>query len=779
MALVERLAVLITGDATGAVSALKDVASQAEKSAAKADGSASKFSGTATKIGAGMMAAGAGLLTFAVSSASTTEALGLEVRKLQRYTGMTAEEASKLAFAAKQSSVPVDSLAVGLGKLSKSMEAGSPAFDTLGVSARDSSGKLRNLGAVLPEIADKFAAMPNGAEKTATALQLFGRSGMDLMPFLNKGAAGMKELGDEAEKMGLVLSQDNVDQVMKAREAHKKLDATLQGVRNQIGLQVMPILTGFTNILGSIPGPIKDILVPLTTIGGIALVGFGAIGMLVGQLQNLGPIITTVKGAIAGLEVELGPIGWTMLAVTAAVSIATLAFGDFGSASKHNTEDVQSFTTALQGEAAAMDDSIRTTIAQKWAKQDLSQAFIDSHVSSDLLTASVKDGGDALLKYAHQMQDNGRTSLEANHYYEQLTQTQKDYVDGVIAAYEAGDISKGKMDQLISQAGHLATDYDKAKSSTDALKTSTEEIAPPVNNLADAEAAAANATADHVQAAKDLDEQLHKTFDPIEKSIAATRAQERAQQDQEKAVRDVAAAQAALTAAQAEGDPTKVAEATDALTQAQRHLEDSNSTLLQATADQQVAFTNLRGELEQHPEKFQDAIAKIDSWAISGKVTTEQAAAMKREIYTAAMEARNFPDSVHLKFTLDTWEAAQQISDLDTRVQTLNQLAHSNEGEFFRTHHKDDSGNWIPNASGGFSLAGRALLVGEHGPELFVPSSSGSIVNALSTEHALSGGGGGAGTMVINITMPPGSDGDSVVDAIRRYERRNGTAWRT
>jgi hypothetical protein len=777
MALVERLAILITGDASGAINEMKKVATEAEKNAAKADGTVSKFSGTATKVGAGMVAAGAGLLAFAVSGISTAEALGGEVRKLQRYTGMTAEEASRLAAIAKHVNVPVDTLAAGLGKLSKTMEAGSPGFDSLGVSARDSDGKLKSLGAFLPELADKFKDLPNGPEKTATALQLFGRNGMEMMPFLNKGAAGMKELGDEAEKMGLVLSQDNVDQILKSKEAHKKLDETLQGLKTQIGLQVMPVITSFTEILGSIPGPIQDILVPLVTFGGVALVGFGAVGMLVGALKNLGPMFNTVKTAVATFSLELGPIGWTMLAVGAAVAVATAAIGIFGDSNKVNAQNVADFTTMLNGEAAALDDSIRTKAAHVLADKNLSQAFTDSKVSSDDLIASIKDGGTALKQYATQVKDNGSNSLEASRDYGYLTDTQKKYVDGVRASWEQGNISLQTMKNLISQAGNMSAEYGKAKTSTDALKSSTEELNPPVKDLADAQSAAASATADHVQAAKDLDAQLHATFDPMEKSVSATRAQARAQQDQEKATRDVAAAQKALTDAQATGDQTKIAEATDNLTSAQRRLEDSNSTLLQATADQEVAFTNLRGELEQHPEKFGDAIKKIDDWAVSGKITTTQAEAMKTQLYLAALEAQNFPDHVNLKFNIETWEAAEQISDLDRRVQVLNQLAHSTEGDFFRTHHKDQNGNWVENASGGFLPAGRMSLVGEHGPELFIPSSSGSVVNALSTSHAMAGGDGGS-TMTINITMPPGSDGADVVEAIRKYERMNGTGWR-
>jgi hypothetical protein len=78
-------------------------------------------------------------------------------------------------------------------------------------------------------------------------------------------------------------------------------------------------------------------------------------------------------------------------------------------------------------------------------------------------------------------------------------------------------------------------------------------------------------------------------------------------------------------------------------------------------------------------------------------------------------------------------------------------------------------------ANGGPVNAGSPYLVGERGPELFVPSNYGKIVDNMATMSMLSGGTPVAGGGVnVTINLPPGVNGDDVVDAIRRYERRNG-----
>jgi TP901 family phage tail tape measure protein len=81
-------------------------------------------------------------------------------------------------------------------------------------------------------------------------------------------------------------------------------------------------------------------------------------------------------------------------------------------------------------------------------------------------------------------------------------------------------------------------------------------------------------------------------------------------------------------------------------------------------------------------------------------------------------------------------------------------------------------------ALGGAVSAMRPYLVGERGPELFMPSGYGSIM----PNHRMPTGGGGETNYTINVSVGPGSNpgevGRQIVEAIRQYERRNGTSWR-
>lgn len=85
-------------------------------------------------------------------------------------------------------------------------------------------------------------------------------------------------------------------------------------------------------------------------------------------------------------------------------------------------------------------------------------------------------------------------------------------------------------------------------------------------------------------------------------------------------------------------------------------------------------------------------------------------------------------------------------------------------------------------AMGGPVSARTAYLVGERGPELFVPGFAGNIIpnNQMGTVPAMGSrsSGGGAAVININVNAGMGANGDEIgrviVDSLRKYERRNG-----
>ena len=123
-------------------------------------------------------------------------------------------------------------------------------FQSMGISL-ETVGK--GTGATLRAIADAFQRMPDGAEKAKLAVELFGRSGLDLIPILNKGAAGLDEAMKKSAEFGLILSETERTGLTVFDDAMDDLGSALKGFAMQVGAAFAPSLTAlvlaFTDVI--------------------------------------------------------------------------------------------------------------------------------------------------------------------------------------------------------------------------------------------------------------------------------------------------------------------------------------------------------------------------------------------------------------------------------------------------------------------------------------------------------------------------------------------------
>ena len=123
---------------------------------------------------------------------------GDELFNLQAKTGIAANALIGIGNAAKLADVDMATLGKGITKLNVNLVKAAEGnedlarkFEALGVTVKDAEGKVVPADQALKQIADRFADMPDGAQKAAAAVALFGKAGADLIPLLNDGAAAM------------------------------------------------------------------------------------------------------------------------------------------------------------------------------------------------------------------------------------------------------------------------------------------------------------------------------------------------------------------------------------------------------------------------------------------------------------------------------------------------------------------------------------------------------------------------------------------------------------
>jgi hypothetical protein len=72
-------------------------------------------------------------------------------------------------------------------------------------------------------MADKLSGMKDGANKTALALAVFGKSGVDLLPVLEGGAKGLHDMREEGKRLGATLTQEEITKLDAYGDAIDKI----------------------------------------------------------------------------------------------------------------------------------------------------------------------------------------------------------------------------------------------------------------------------------------------------------------------------------------------------------------------------------------------------------------------------------------------------------------------------------------------------------------------------------------------------------------------------
>jgi len=202
----------------------------------------SGFAGLAAAAGA----VGVGIAAAIGSAASAADNLGDQAAKL----GVGVEALQELGFAATMSGSSAEAMAEGLKHLNRTLvdasQGSSEAAKALaGISTRDANGALKSADAVLGDLAEKFKNLPEGPERSALAMKIFGRSGAELVPLLAQGGAEIDKLRNRANELGLVFSGDAVKDAQAYDDALKELQGSLIGLRNTFATRFFKGVTEF------------------------------------------------------------------------------------------------------------------------------------------------------------------------------------------------------------------------------------------------------------------------------------------------------------------------------------------------------------------------------------------------------------------------------------------------------------------------------------------------------------------------------------------------------
>ena len=232
---------------------------------------AKKFDGVSAAVGNAVLAIGAmvtGLIKCTKAAAENAD----ELLTLSKTTGMTTDELQKLQYASNFVDVEFNTMTSSMTKLEQAMiktKDGSKdtgeAFKKLHIKVTDSRGALKDQNEVFMQVIDSLGKVKNETERDAIAMQLFGKSAKELNPLIEAGSKGLNELYAEAEKLGIVMGEEDLQALGNLQDAFDRFDATTTALKNNLGLTLLPILTALFEAISSIPEPVLRTLVILAS----------------------------------------------------------------------------------------------------------------------------------------------------------------------------------------------------------------------------------------------------------------------------------------------------------------------------------------------------------------------------------------------------------------------------------------------------------------------------------------------------------------------------------
>ena len=257
-------------------------------------------------------AAVAGFSAFVKGAIDSADAFG----KLSTRTGIAADKLQAYANAGKLADVSQSDLETGLrtlartqGEAADGVKTYSEAYAKLGLSVKKADGSLKPSDQLLGEIADKFADLPNGPEKAAIAMDIFGRSGSKLITLLNGGTEALERFNYETSENFAQNAEYFNDQI-------SILQIQFEGFRMQLADALLPALNAILEVFsdlfdsGTDFGPLfKTIEVGVRGVGAVVLGLVQSMRFFTRVLTDLVAIANLVRQGKFGEALNVAQVG--------------------------------------------------------------------------------------------------------------------------------------------------------------------------------------------------------------------------------------------------------------------------------------------------------------------------------------------------------------------------------------------------------------------------------------------------------------------------------------
>lgn len=301
------------------------------------NGQIGKLGSSMQSAGTKMAALGAGIVGPVFASAAAFASVGSALNDMSKRTGVATESLSVLQFAAEQTGTDMGGVETALKKMQKAIFAAgngskeaADALAMVGLSAGDLAGLSADQQ--IGKIADGLMAIKDPGTRAAVAMQIFGKSGTDILPMLEGGSAGMAAFAAEAKRLGLVMDSDTAAKADALGDAMDAVKASMKMAFIQVGGAVAPMLTSLANALSVAAANVGKFITANQQFVAVALNVGAALGVVGVAVYGVG---TALRGLSSGISLVVKGFGLfsalasPVLLVAAGIGAAVFALYKF------------------------------------------------------------------------------------------------------------------------------------------------------------------------------------------------------------------------------------------------------------------------------------------------------------------------------------------------------------------------------------------------------------------------------------------------------------------
>jgi len=279
-------------------------------------------------IGLGMVAAGGAILAAGALSIKTFAEMGDEVHKMALRTGFATESLSRLKYAAEIGGATLGDVEKGFKKMAMSVSDAKDGlatytreFDKIGINVQELEG-------LSPEeqflkIALAIAAVEDPTQRSSSAMKIFGRAGTALLPMLEGGAEGLKEMMAEAEKFAPIFDKEAAAAAAKLTDQMGQLSGATTKVKMVIANQLVPILIPLIDKIRDAIAGISAWAERHPMLTKVIVLGTAALSVLLLVLGGLLLLMPGLTAATALFGVTLSAAIWPVTLLVAGIALLT------------------------------------------------------------------------------------------------------------------------------------------------------------------------------------------------------------------------------------------------------------------------------------------------------------------------------------------------------------------------------------------------------------------------------------------------------------------------